>query len=257
MDAFFDRLPHALLRINSRYFIVAGVAFILFYVILKNVLRHRKIQQKWPNRSEYFREIFTSLISMSIFGVMASLTFSVLTPFTQLYFDITERSNLYFWSSIIVMVFIHDTYFYWTHRFMHLPFIYRHVHLTHHRSTNPSPWTAYSFHPLEAVIEAGIIFVIAVLIPAHPLAIIIFFLFQIIYNVYGHLGFEIMPKTIYKWPILRWINTSIAHNQHHHHFTGNYGLYFLFWDRIMGTLRDDYETTFKALEDVDKNAYSK
>lgn len=31
---------------------------------------------------------------------------------------------------------------------------------------------------------------------------------------------------------------------HHQYFTGNYGLYFLFWDRWMGTLHPDYEARF-------------
>ncbi|MBM3455236.1 MAG: sterol desaturase, partial [Bacteroidetes bacterium] len=26
--------------------------------------------------------------------------------------------------------------------------------------------------------------------------------------------------------------------------TGNYGLYFLFWDRLMGTLRTEYDSSF-------------
>lgn len=93
--------------------------------------------------------------------------------------------------------------------------------------------------------EAGIIVVIAFTLPVHVLALAIFFLFQIAYNVYGHLGFEIYPKGFHKTAIGRWINTSVAHNQHHGRFTGNYGLYLLFWDHVMGTLRDDYDDTFE------------
>ena len=55
------------------------------------------------------------------------------------------------------MILLHDTYFYWAHRAMHHPKIYRHVHLVHHLSQNPSPWAAFAFHPFEAVIEAGIV----------------------------------------------------------------------------------------------------
>ena len=45
----------------------------------------------------------------------------------------------------------------------------------------------------------------------------------------------------------KWINTSVSHNQHHQKFNGNYGLYFLFWDRWMGTLRNDYDADFNAI----------
>jgi len=146
---------------------------------------------------------------------------------------------------MVWMLILHDTYFYWMHRFMHLKPVYRHVHLVHHRSTNPSPWTAYAFHPLEAVLEASIILVIAFTLPVHILAVILFFIFQIAYNVYGHLGFEIYPKGFHKTWFGRWVNTSVSHNQHHSRFSGNYGLYFLFWDRVMGTLRTDYDAVYE------------
>ena len=44
----------------------------------------------------------------------------------------------------------------------------------------------------------------------------------------------------------RWINTSVAHNLHHEHFEGNYGLYFLVWDRRIGTIREDYTTIMSS-----------
>ena len=72
----------------------------------------------------------------------------------------------------------------------------------------------------------------------------IFFLMMIVYNVYGHLGYELYPKGFHKTRIGRWINTSVNHNQHHQYFTGNYGLYFLFWDRMLGTIRSDYDGRF-------------
>jgi sterol desaturase/sphingolipid hydroxylase (fatty acid hydroxylase superfamily) len=68
---------------------------------------------------------------------------------------------------------------------------------------------------------------------------------MIVYNVYGHLGYELYPKGFHKTRIGRWINTSVNHNQHHQYFTGNYGLYFLFWDRILGTIRSDYDGRFE------------
>jgi sterol desaturase/sphingolipid hydroxylase (fatty acid hydroxylase superfamily) len=43
------------------------------------------------------------------------------------------------------------------------------------------------------------------------------------------------------------MNTSVAHNMHHRYFKGNYGLYFTIWDRLMGTLRNDYDENFDAV----------
>jgi sterol desaturase/sphingolipid hydroxylase (fatty acid hydroxylase superfamily) len=62
--------------------------------------------------------------------------------------------------------------------------------------------------------------------------------------VYGHLGYELYPAGFNKSWFGKWINTSTSHNQHHQYFKGNYGLYFTFWDRMMGTLRSDYDKRF-------------
>ena len=109
----------------------------------------------------------------------------------------------------------------------------------HHKSVNPSPWAAYAFHPAEAVLEAGIFPLILFLIPAHPVALFSFVTLMLWFNVYGHLGYELFPAKLYRHPLGRWLNSSVYHNLHHERFTGNYGLYFTFWDRWMGTLRPD------------------
>ena len=236
---------HEASDIVLKYFKFAGVAFVLFYVILKKPLWYRKVQQRMPKLSDYGRDILFSLITVSIFATVALLTFVTFKPFTNTYKTIAEWGVPYYIFTWIWMLFLHDTYFYWAHRAMHHPFLFKYVHLVHHKSTNPSPWTAYAFHPLEAVVEVGILPLIAFTLPVHQPAIGWFFLFQIAYNVYGHLGFELYPKGFHKNWFGRWINTSVAHNLHHKGFHGNYGLYFLFWDRMMGTIRPDYDITFE------------
>jgi Delta7-sterol 5-desaturase len=231
--------------IALRYVVLAFLAFLVFYIIKKKSWFYRKIQQRFPLRKDYWREIAYSIITAFIFaGVGVFVFVSPFRKLTQVYTNIEQYSVTYFVVSILLMLVIHDTYFYWTHRWMHLKPIFRLFHKVHHLSTNPSPWAAMAFHPLEAVVEAGVIAVIAVAIPSHPLAIGIFLLIMMIYNVYGHLGYELYPKGFSKSVIGKWINTSFCHNQHHQYFEGNYGLYFLLWDRWMGTLRNDYDEMF-------------
>ncbi|MEQ8626150.1 sterol desaturase family protein [Ekhidna sp.] len=228
-----------------RYFGVAGFAFLLFYVIFKSKWSYWKIQQTFPKPNDYWREIIFSLITVIIFMVVAVIIFaSPLRNYTLQYESIDVYGKGYWWLSIFLMIILHDTYFYWMHRMMHHPKIFKWVHRTHHQSTNPSPWAAYAFHPIEAFVEASIIFPIAFIIPFHRTALLAFLVFMIIYNVYGHLGYELYPKGFNKHRLGKWINTSVNHNQHHKQFTGNYGLYFLFWDRIMGTIRSDYDEAY-------------
>ena len=167
-----------------------------------------------------------------------------------MYDNISDYGTPYFIFSIIALIFLHDTYFYWGHRFMHLKKIYPLVHKVHHHSINPSPWAAFSFHPIEGFIEAGIVPLIAVIMPAHFAAIFIFILFSTILNVLGHLGFEMYPSGFTKSKLTGWNNTSTHHNMHHTFFDCNYGLYFNFWDKLMGTNHEKYHETFEKIATV-------
>lgn len=232
--------------VGSRYLFFAGLAFVLAYVLINKFISHKKIQQRYPKLKDYAREIGFSVITIFIFAFIPLLLINnnSVRPFTTYYTNIAEYGWPYFFLAFLLMLIMHDTYFYWTHRLMHHPSVFRIFHLVHHKSINPSPWAAYAFHPLEAIIEVGIVVVFLFTIPIHKYHLGLFFLFMIIYNVYGHLGWELYPKGFSRHWLGKWINTSVNHNQHHQFFKGNYGLYFLFWDRLMGTIRDDYDQQF-------------
>lgn len=237
----------SLLNTTGRYFVIAGIAFLVFYVAFPKYFAKIKIQKKISKTKDYSRDIGYSVISMFIFVSMQYLCFTALKKYNNVSYD--KITNIYTYIlSFFWMFFLHDTYFYWCHRAMHHPLLFRTIHLIHHKSTNPSPWTSYAFHPIEAVLEAGIIPLVAFTLPVHRSAFFFFMLFQIIYNVYGHLGYELYPKNFNKTKIGRWINTSVSHNQHHKSFSGNYGLYTLFWDRVCGTIRKDYDSNFDAIK---------
>jgi sterol desaturase/sphingolipid hydroxylase (fatty acid hydroxylase superfamily) len=236
-------------KVGTRYFFVAGVAFLIFYVLFRNKTPLRKIQEKFPRNKDFFREISYSIMTILIFATVPVLLLNTsIRPHTTFYTDIDQYSRGYFYFAFLLMLIMHDTYFYWMHRLMHHPALFRIMHLVHHKSTNPSPWAAYAFHPLEAIIEVGIVPIFLFTIPIHSFHLPFFFLFMIVYNVYGHLGYEIYPRGFARHPIGRWVNTSVNHNQHHQYFSGNYGLYFLFWDRIMGTIREDYEERYEKVK---------
>ena len=236
--------------IGARYFFIAGVAFTLFYVLWRNRFFYRKIQNRFPKNTDYLREMAYSFLTVCIFALVSlvMLTHPKIAPHTTRYIDMRQYGWAYYFLAFPLMFVMHDTYFYFTHRLMHHKRLFKWFHLVHHQSTNPSPWAAYAFHPLEAFVEAGIVVVFLFTIPIHRTHLMIFFLMMIVYNVYGHLGYELYPKGFSKNRIGKWINTSINHNQHHQYFKGNYGLYFLFWDRVFGTIREDYDEKFEEVK---------
>lgn len=237
------------LKISSKYFLLVITFFVLFYIINKNKWFKYKIQKKFPAKKEYIREAVYSLLTMLIFTcIIIILNTKPLKNYTTRYYEIDEKGWIYYYSVFIIMFLIHDVYFYIVHRIMHHPRLFKYIHLIHHKSTNPSPWAAYSFHPIEAIIEQGIIVIFFFTIPIHITHLSIFFTFSILYNVYGHLGYELYPKGFNKTFIGKWINTSTSHNQHHQYYKGNYGLYTLIWDRIFNTIRKDYDIKYEEIK---------
>jgi Delta7-sterol 5-desaturase len=142
---------------------------------------------------------------------------------------------------------LQDTYFYWTHRLMHHRRLYRLFHRVHHRSTNPTPWAAYSFAPMEALVHAAIVPLGAAIMPLHGSAVFAFVIFMITLNTIGHFGIELYPRGFSTGRVGRWLTTSTYHNLHHSQRGGNYGLYFTFWDRLMKTERADYPAAFSRV----------
>lgn len=150
---------------------------------------------------------------------------------TSLYFSMDEYPLWYLPISLIIYLIIHDTYFYWTHRWQHLNF-FRQIHFAHHESRNPTSWTSFAFHPTEALIQALILPLLITLIPINVIILGIFFLIMSLFGITNHLGFEIYPR----WFEMRLRLITATHHQYHHeNLSKNFGLYFTWWDRLMKT----------------------
>ncbi len=231
-----------------RYLLFSGIAWLLGYVIFKRRWFVRKIVQAFPAGKDVRREILDSLRTVLIFGLvgMATLT-AARHGWGRMYWKLGLHGTGWFWASIGISILLHDAYFYWTHRLMHRPRWFRWFHRGHHLSTNPTPWASYAFDVPEAVVQAAIFPLTVMLIPIHPLAFTVVMLWQITFNVIGHAGYEFHPRWLMDTWLGKFLNTPTNHAMHHETMRGNYGLYFNFWDRLMGTNRPDYEQRFREI----------
>ena len=231
-----------------RYVVLALIAWCLCYTFFYSQWFHRKIIQRHPSWKDIRREILYSLLSIIIFGMVGVLTIVASRQgMTQLYWDIGDRGWPWFWMSVILTIFLHDTYFYWTHRAMHHKRLFRWMHGVHHQSTNPTPLASFSFGPWEALVQAGIFPLSVILFPIHPLAFGTFMAWQMLNNVLGHSGFEFYHKKLMQGMFGYFLNTPTNHIMHHENPKGNYGIYFNIWDRMMGTNLPDYENRFHLI----------
>ena len=79
--------------------------------------------------------------------------------------------------------------------------------------------------------------------------LLVFSVSSLVINVYGHLGYEVTPKWFRHSILFQIFNSSTHHNLHHEKFKGNYGLYFRFWDRVMGTEHPAYVAQYDRIQE--------
>ncbi|MDY7098115.1 MAG: sterol desaturase family protein [Pseudomonadota bacterium] len=248
-DLVLEHFAHVFYFDLGRYLIAAGAATVLL-LVFRTYAKNRRIQKRSAGRADYLRETLSSLRTVFVFGVTTLATvIGVETGVIQ--FLAEGQSWWLIGLQFALIVILHDAYFYWAHRAMHSKLLFRATHLHHHKSRTPTPWTAYSFSSWEAVIEAAFLplFLLMVNLAGFAFAGFAIFLFlwhMIIRNVMAHTGHEIFPAGWVDNPLTDWISTT-THHDLHHSSGHNYGFYFTFWDRWMGTEHPRYKEEFRKV----------
>lgn len=242
----FDRFVRVLTFDLGRYLVIAGLLSLILW-LAKSWSDSRRIQARRAKGADYWREISSSLRTVIIFG-LTSLGTVVMVHLGWVSKLDGPVNGWLFAAHLVAMIVVHDAYFYWMHRALHLKRMFRFSHLHHHKSVTPTPWAAYSFAPFEAVTEAAfvpgyLLFLTAIGAPIYTLVIAIFLMHMIIRNAMGHAGVELFPAGWTRGPF-RWITTTTHHDLHHSHGNANFGLYFTWWDQWMGTEHPEYLDRF-------------
>lgn len=184
-------------------------------------------------------EIGWSLVSAAIYGIPAGVVAWGWREhgWTRVYTDWNDWPLWWLPLSVFVYLFAHDTWFYWTHRWMHRPVPFRIAHAVHHASRPPTAWAAMSFHPAEALTGAAVIPALIFLVPIHVAMLGLVLTVMTVMGVTNHMGWEMFPRRLVHSRLGGWIITASHHHRHHEHYKCNYGLYFRVWDRLCGTDR--------------------
>lgn len=124
-------------------------------------------------------------------------------------------------------------HFYWVHRALHIPALYKAAHALHHRNVNVGPWSGISMHPLEHAIYFSSL-LIHFVVPTSPMHILFHVYTFTLHPVCSHSGFDGLLAAGAKRAQLG----DFFHQLHHRYFECNYGTVEMPWDRWFGTFHD-------------------
>jgi ring-1,2-phenylacetyl-CoA epoxidase subunit PaaE len=229
-------------------FAVMGFIYFVIWYLFGKRLNNRKIQLSkragWSQIRQEMGHAALSLIGSTIFQI---LVFSLRdTGKTKLYEKIEPYGLPYFIFSIVVILFISDAWFYWLHRAMHHPRVYKYVHALHHKSLDVNPFTSNSFHVIEALALTLWVLPLVMIMPISAMAFGIVQVLGTFNNLKSHLGYELFPH-FFKGAPFNMLVTATNHSLHHTQYNGNYGLYFRYWDQWFGTELNSTDRLFREI----------
>jgi len=227
-----------------RYFLVAGGTYWLFYRTLfpslAKSLPSPNLQH--PSWESIQRDIKLSIYASGIFAIASAIILSAYgSGLTRLYSNPQQYGLWYLGASYILVLVLQDAYFYFTHRLFHHPSLFHWMHQGHHRSRYPTPWTSFAFDPLEAIVASLFLIGIVFVLPLHFITLIAVLTTMTVWAVLNHLGLDRLPLTFPHHWLGKWFIGPAHHSIHHLKYTVHYGLYFTFWDKLLGTQAPNFD----------------
>jgi sterol desaturase/sphingolipid hydroxylase (fatty acid hydroxylase superfamily) len=231
----------------AAYFVVVGIVWLLVWKVFGARLQRHKVPTPRPaTRAQFMHEVKYSLSTLAIGTVnVVILRWLSERGVARLSGNAAEFSPAQLALTFVVLLLINDLWFYGIHRWLHTPWAFRHVHSVHHRSIEVTPFSSYSFHPLEAFLLGAWFYPFAMVVPIYLPLLGVVQIIGLSNNVMAHLGYEFWPKWLLRVPGLRWLNSATFHSMHHTRVKGNFGLMLRLWDHLLGTEVPGYDEVFR------------
>lgn len=205
----------------------------------------RRIQKDRRGEEKMREEIIRSVWALiPISALMAGGIWAQRHGFTL--FAPLELSIWSFLGMFAVTLLLFDAWFYWAHRLMHWRPLYKY-HRVHHKSLAPTVWSNYSDDVVDAVVHQAYLLILPILLPVPAVVIVAHRLLDHVNGQIGHAGFEYFASPTARAPFPGLCTTF--HDQHHELFNYNYGNFFSFWDRAMGTIHPNYDDKVRHMEE--------
>ncbi len=210
-----------------------------------------KYNRQWPKndssaftfKNQTYDNMFHTLVSgVPIWTAYEVLMLRAYSNGIAPLFTFAENS-VGFTAIFFLVPFIHEVGFYFAHRLLHWPPLYKIAHKLHHRNTNPGPWSGLSMHPIEHVIYFSTI-LLFLIIPAHPIHMINLASRLGVGPAQGHTGFD----RVVVGEEASMDTSYFAHYLHHKYFEVNYSDGMVPLDRWFGSFHDGTPEADEAMK---------
>ena len=215
------------------YFVLYGLQLPFFEQFKVN-----NLEWPWIEDNERFWKLFKLAMKNYVINLffIFPVFFVILSQFVQAETDPAKLPSIpVFFGQIYFSALIEDFFFYWGHRIMHHPYLYKRIHKVHHEFHNVICIASLNAHWIEFLfVDIGSMLA-GFLILRKRMHMVTHMAFNI-YNANesheAHSGYE-FPWSGYQ--IFPFSTDSTFHNFHHLKNIGNYSSFFVIWDTIFGT----------------------
>jgi len=208
------------------YFIGTYITELIIKIKSKDARIRQIVFAKKPGQTRI--EIRNSMLSIVVFSVQAiffQYLFSIgvyKIRFDQPLHVLWEIPLLFLWNEI---------HFYIVHRLLHTRWLFKHVHKVHHWSKEPTSYSIYSFHWIEAFLLGTVIFFPLLIHDFQVYSVLSLPIMSIVVNLLGHCNHEIPSDK----PSGSFGKYTFRHSMHHKWSNGNFGFMLPFLDSIFHT----------------------
>lgn len=211
---------------------IAG--FVWSYILVyKNGFIDRQISDKRLSVSKFIKRVRFAIFNFFLMSLVTCISiFAIGDSFFS--YDIDNIAIVAI--GFIIMVVVDDLWFYIIHRIMHeIPFLYKKIHIVHHKAMPPIPMDYLYAHPIEAMgASMGLAWgMIALILLFGKVSILVFGLYtfyRTMHELAVHSGMTVIPEKY-----LGIIGSSKHHYLHHKHLKGNYASGLTYLDKLFNT----------------------
>ena len=175
------------------------------------------------------REVGHSLVSIGIFSAYGALTVALeRAGFISIRWTETPWTLV---RDLLILTVFNEAHFYAVHRCLHTRWLMRHVHVVHHRSVIPTPFSTYAFHWFEATVLSSVMLLALLIVDLGIGTVLLFPVISLALNTIGHLNYALLHNPSAE----AFFAGCRRHSIHHAKSHGNYGFYLPFIDQWLGT----------------------